>query len=400
MKFTAFDFETCSPDRSTSAVELGVCLYQDGKLYEQRGWRFFPLVDQFDERTCSYSGIHRDDVEGLPNFEQLWEQIRPYFMVDVIVAHNLWGFDLDVLYRHLNHFGESVPVATGLCTCDFSRRILPGLDNHKLPTVCRHLEIPFSKKLHHSAVFDAKACADVFLQLLGMMSNDASAFGDVAGSTADFQPQATDSIFNDYGSAEVDDFCLEDESGDEFDLNHLEGAKHLDNEDDQDTLMALAERLFALGESDRHVDLLRGWAFAITGDVADVCDGRAGLANTLIRLGAKCDKQNQSFAKSGKATHGPTNSIVFTKGEELLRFLRGDINGKFKKAAETMAKGQQSLRFLSEKALYEFVLDCVENGRSPSFEAYIEEELVSKEIRPVLSRKAEEIAIEKQSGGK
>lgn len=394
MRFTAFDFETCSPNRTSSAVELGLCVYEDGKICEQRGWRFFPHLDQFDERTCSYSGIYRHDVDGLPTFEQLWPQIQPYFMADIIVAHNLWGFDFDVLYHHLSRFGQSIPATTGLCTCDCSRLILPGLDNYKLPTVCRHLKIPFSKRLHHSALFDAKACGDVFLRLLGVMSAAAISLCDVIGSTDNFQPMPADSTFTDYGSEEGDEFEVDDED-DEFDLDDLDGAEHLDDEDDIGELIALAEKFFTLAESGRQPDLLRDWAFAITGDVVDVRNGRVGLAKALTQLGAKCDLQGQNFAKTTKSTYGPTNSMVFTKGLELLRCLNGEINGKFMKAAETLSKGQQSLKFLAEKALYELVLDCDEKNRSASFDDYVEEELVQEKIRPCLVQKGEELVAEK-----
>jgi DNA polymerase-3 subunit epsilon len=396
LRITAFDFETCSRNRATGAVELGVCLYRDGKLSEQRSWRFFPLADEFDAKVCKVSGFVRSDVEGLPTFGQLWNVIRPYFMVDVIIAHNLWGFDFDVLSQHLTHLGEAVPNSNGLCTYDLSRAFLPALHDHKLPTVCQQLGIPFSKRFHHSAMFDAKACGEAFFKLLKLEGSASHRVHQMQKNTDDFRASSHDiDVYDDY----IDDehFIEDDLEDEEFTLDYPLGKEHLDSDDDRDSLINLSRQFFRFVDSNQYGHLLQGWAFSITGDVVDVRDARSGLADALIRLGAKCDVQNQNFAKSSRAPHGPTNTIVFAKGIELARLLNGDVNSKFHNAAEAIAKDDRPIKLLTERALYEFVFECVHTGRSPSYEDYTEEELVREMVRPILVKKAAELAAEKQA---
>ena len=85
----------------------------------------------------------------------------------VLVAHNA-QFDM----RFINHeisrvYGEYRLANPCLCTVQLSRKLLPDIENHKLKTVAEHYSISLVN--HHRASDDAKATAEIFVNLLDML---------------------------------------------------------------------------------------------------------------------------------------------------------------------------------------------------------------------------------------
>jgi DNA polymerase-3 subunit epsilon len=332
-----------------SAVELGVCVFEDRKIVEQRGWRFYPLEDNFDHKTCKYSGIFAADVEGLPRFNQMWPVMKPYFETDVLVAQNL-RFDLGILHRHLAEMEELLPDVKGFCTVEMARDALPDLPNHRLPTICDELKVHFSSTHHHGAVVDARACGESFWRLqpilkrknveLDRFAHDVAAFDPdqsrtSIGDTEDFQPYGSytgiplhdpDSFRRNWDEDDLLDIDDEDEDADEE-----------DDSDEKSWVQAIDQLLESL-ELKGNDDFLREWAFAITGET--VVD-RQKLAEVVSKLGAKCDRKNQSFAMSSRAAHGPTNALVFADDVQLQRCLNSDPNTKFSKFSEALTKAKR-----------------------------------------------------------
>lgn len=78
-----------------------------------------------------------------------------------LVAHNA---DFDVKFiktqsKPFDYYYDN-PV---IDSCQFSRDTVPGLSNYKLNTVCDHFGIKF---LHHRALSDAYATAEMFIELV------------------------------------------------------------------------------------------------------------------------------------------------------------------------------------------------------------------------------------------
>jgi DNA polymerase-3 subunit epsilon len=77
----------------------------------------------------------------------------------MLVAHNA-SFDMGVLRRTLEYYELTSPDLTYVCTMLASRRLWPGLANHKLDTVADHVGVSFR---HHHAAEDAEACGRILL---------------------------------------------------------------------------------------------------------------------------------------------------------------------------------------------------------------------------------------------
>lgn len=160
-RYIAFDVET--PNYANDRMSaIGIAVVEDGRIARE----FYSLVDPetyFNRFHMDLTGITPELVAGQPAFPALWEEIAPLLDGGVLLAHNA-TFDLGVLARCLRGYGirwrSQVRYA---CTCRMSRRLFPGLENHRLDTLCRYLELDLD---HHHAGSDSRACGEIFLRCL------------------------------------------------------------------------------------------------------------------------------------------------------------------------------------------------------------------------------------------
>ena len=160
-RYIAFDVET--PNHYNDRMSaIGVAVVEGGRVTETYDLLVDPEVP-FEPFNVALTGITPRMVTGQPAFPALWEELRPIFESGVLVAHNA-QFDLSVLAKCLRDYGifwkERVPYA---CTCQISRRLLPGLPDHRLNTLCDHLGIELD---HHRAGSDSAACGRILLRHL------------------------------------------------------------------------------------------------------------------------------------------------------------------------------------------------------------------------------------------
>ena len=95
--------------------------------------------------------------------ETLWQLLEPMLCGSILVAHNA-PFDLRVLASCLHDYHiDWQPEAAYLCTCQMGKRAYPYLPNHKLNTLCDHLQLSLD---HHKAGSDSRACALLLLNYL------------------------------------------------------------------------------------------------------------------------------------------------------------------------------------------------------------------------------------------
>lgn len=159
MNFIAMDFETASAKRY-SACSLALTIVRDNQIADE----FYTLINPqapFFWRNVQIHGIHERDVADAPTFPEVWEHIKGFYTPEkLVIAHNN-RFDNGVLKSTLEHYGIEPPAYQTLDTVVSSRRLLPGLGNYKLNTVCDALNINLHH--HHNALDDAQACANILL---------------------------------------------------------------------------------------------------------------------------------------------------------------------------------------------------------------------------------------------
>ena len=161
MKFIAIDFETANSSR-TSACSLGITFVENKKIIETKNFFIKPTPNYYNFINVGIHGITKNDTEDKKDFKELWEEIKPYFENNKVIAHNA-SFDLSVLRASLEHYQIGFPKLEYYCTMLFSKATLKGLLNYQLSTISEHFNINLS---HHNAESDAKACAEIFIRLL------------------------------------------------------------------------------------------------------------------------------------------------------------------------------------------------------------------------------------------
>ena len=158
--FTAIDFETANR-YPTSACSIGIVVVQDGEITEEFSHLIKPEPFYFNKKFIEIHGITPTMVEDAPSFYDLWSVIGRYFDTEALVAHNA-GFDISVLKARLERADLYVRLPESFCTYRLSRKLVKGLPNYKLNTLCDHFGIALN---HHEALSDARGAAKIMIEL-------------------------------------------------------------------------------------------------------------------------------------------------------------------------------------------------------------------------------------------
>lgn len=166
--FVVFDLETTGAKAPPCRItEIGAFRVRSGEIVEH----FHTLVNPempIPTFITTLTGIHDEMVRDAPLFADIADKFLDFLGDSVLVAHNA-PFDM----RFLNHeislvYGEYRLANPCLCTVQLSRKLLPHIENHKLKTVAEHYSISLIN--HHRASDDAKATAEIFVNLLEMLT--------------------------------------------------------------------------------------------------------------------------------------------------------------------------------------------------------------------------------------
>lgn len=163
LNFVGVDVETANADWG-SICQIGVVRVVDGVLVDSQGWLCKPPagIDHFDSGNIKIHGITPDMVADQPDFSAVFPEVMAYIGDEVLVAHNA-QFDLTAFSRACHATGVAVPHWRFACSLAASRAAKLGISSHRLPAVAKFLNIELNQ--HHDAVADAKACAEIFVQL-------------------------------------------------------------------------------------------------------------------------------------------------------------------------------------------------------------------------------------------
>lgn len=160
-RYIVFDVETPNYNNNRMSA-IGVEIVDGGKIAEE----FYTLIDPetfFSPFNISLTGISPSTVRNAPTFPEVWKKLEPIFSSGLLVAHNA-SFDVRVLAHCLTDYHiDWKDTAYYACTVCMGRKAYPELPNHKLDTMCRHLDIPL---YHHQAQSDSRACALLLLDYM------------------------------------------------------------------------------------------------------------------------------------------------------------------------------------------------------------------------------------------
>jgi len=148
--FTAIDFETAHGKR-WSICQVGIVRVENGLITDELSILVQPPDNFYWEWFTSIHGITPDITKEESPFDKIWHLVEPFVKNQVVVAHNGFSFDFDVLAKTLEYYGLEVP--------DYEKRCTYRLFKDNLFSLCQRLNIPLN---HHEALSDARACAKLF----------------------------------------------------------------------------------------------------------------------------------------------------------------------------------------------------------------------------------------------
>ena len=165
--FVVFDLETTGAKAPPCRItEIGAYRVKDGAIVEE----FHSLVNPeapIPPFITSLTGISDEMVRDAPLFCDVAGRFLEFIGDSVLVAHNA-HFDMGFLNHEIGRVYEEYRMWNpSLCTVQLSRRLLPEIETHKLNTVARHYSVSLVN--HHRACEDAKATAEIFVNLLSSM---------------------------------------------------------------------------------------------------------------------------------------------------------------------------------------------------------------------------------------
>ena len=159
MNWVAIDFETANAKHS-SACALGIAVVEDGRITKRASWLIRPRELYFNYYNTYIHGITKEDVKDKPQFNELWNDFKPFLEGKTVIAHNA-GFDIGVLRQLLDESGIPYPELHYFCTRVLAKKVWPTLNSYRLNMISAHLGISLK---HHDAEEDAVACAEISLR--------------------------------------------------------------------------------------------------------------------------------------------------------------------------------------------------------------------------------------------
>ncbi len=159
--FVVFDLETTGTEASRDEItEIGAVKIENGKIKETFQTLIKPQ-QHISDFIADLTGIDDALVASAPAFGAVVGDFYKFVSGAILVAHNA---DFDVKFirtraKEFDYFFRNKVIDT----VQMAREILPGLSNHKLNTVAEHYNVKF---LHHRALSDAYATAQIFIEMM------------------------------------------------------------------------------------------------------------------------------------------------------------------------------------------------------------------------------------------
>lgn len=156
--FVAIDFETMTALR-TSACAVGLVKVIDGEIVQELYSLINPIRDEYTDKEPNRKihGISLATAEKANTFAELFEGIRLFISGLPIVCHNKFA-DIAILEQLMNYYGLSgIDTSNVICTYQ--------LTGKSLSDCCK--EYGIKEIRHHNALWDAEACARIYLELIG-----------------------------------------------------------------------------------------------------------------------------------------------------------------------------------------------------------------------------------------
>ncbi len=160
--FVAVDFETANKS-AVSACQIAMVLVSEGKVVDRYSTYLKPPSDYDYFEFSHLHGIGVKEVLHAPTWSDVSAVISQFVGGAPVWAHNS-SFDSRVWRGLDEYYGTRTLPSRFYCSYQTSKKIIPGLENYRLPTVLRRCD-PTYHLNHHRADSDAEACARIVCAL-------------------------------------------------------------------------------------------------------------------------------------------------------------------------------------------------------------------------------------------
>ncbi|MBO8155199.1 MAG: PolC-type DNA polymerase III [Bacillaceae bacterium] len=162
-EYVVFDVETTGLSAVyDTIIELAAVKVKNGEVID-RFESFANPHEPLSETTTELTGITDDMVKDAPEVEEVLEKFYDWMGDSILVAHNA-SFDMGFLNEGLKKIGKDKASNPVIDTLELARYLFPELKNHRLNTLCKHLNIELVQ--HHRAIYDAEATGYLLWQLI------------------------------------------------------------------------------------------------------------------------------------------------------------------------------------------------------------------------------------------
>lgn len=152
--YVVFDVETTGLSAVyDTIIELAGVRIQQGEIVD-RFESFANPHHALSETTINLTGITDDMVRNAPEVGDVLKDFYDWMGDDILVAHNA-SFDIGFLNQGFERIGIEKVKNPVIDTLELARFLLPQLKNHRLNTLCKHMDIELTQ--HHRAIYDAEA---------------------------------------------------------------------------------------------------------------------------------------------------------------------------------------------------------------------------------------------------
>lgn len=152
--FVVFDVETTGLSAVyDTIIELAAVRIQQGEIVD-RFESFANPHHALSETTINLTGITDEMVQDAPEVDDVLKDFHTWMGEDILVAHNA-TFDIGFINQGFEKIGLGKVENPVIDTLELARFLLPQLKNHRLNTLCKHLDIELTQ--HHRAIYDAEA---------------------------------------------------------------------------------------------------------------------------------------------------------------------------------------------------------------------------------------------------
>ncbi|GIO22000.1 PolC-type DNA polymerase III [Oceanobacillus sp. J11TS1] len=161
--YIVFDVETTGLSAVyDTIIELAAVKVKDGEIID-RFESFANPHHPLSQTTTDLTGITDDMVKDAPEISEVLKDFQTWMGDDILVAHNA-SFDMGFLNQGFKKIGLEKAANPVIDTLELARFLLPELRNHRLNTLCKHMDIELTQ--HHRAIYDAEATGYLLWKLV------------------------------------------------------------------------------------------------------------------------------------------------------------------------------------------------------------------------------------------